>query len=401
MFEARFEHYLSYGATDQQTVRDLADSFTGLLVPGTVAAFQREGTGGFVLALSASQAGTPYAIDPRFPLFQQALPAPKKSHSALAEIMGVPQLVLPHRPQPSMFTKSLIETVAKKWAAFNESYQEAAGAKFDKYAERLGEPVEPSGASGPKYVLAPYTIAQDTSDPWWMIAIDLFERTRSHLDHPDSCVRVIATDDVGALGSLLTDTDVDRVAVWVSNLDELRTPAPELSSYAEAIRDSSDKRMFALYGGFFSVLLSCVGLRGSSHGIGFGEYRDYLELPRSGPPPSRYYLPRVHRYVSQEHAYQLWVQDSSLAECQCNICAGEPPIGLDYHSLMEHSVLCRTNEIEEWVGLNLEDCVKRLADERRQFLSQLNRSRASDLVKAEGMRNAAHLREWIDALESL
>lgn len=51
MFDTPFEHYLAYGATDQSTVRELAGKFTGLIVPGTVAAFQREGTGGFVLSV--------------------------------------------------------------------------------------------------------------------------------------------------------------------------------------------------------------------------------------------------------------------------------------------------------------------------------------------------------------
>ena len=71
MFDVEFEHYLTYGATDQQTVRRLPGQFTGLMIPGTVAAFQREGTGGFALTLSATEAQTPYVIDPRFPLFQQ------------------------------------------------------------------------------------------------------------------------------------------------------------------------------------------------------------------------------------------------------------------------------------------------------------------------------------------
>ena len=45
MFETKFSHYLSYGAADQHTVRELRGFYDGLLVPGTVAAFQREGTG--------------------------------------------------------------------------------------------------------------------------------------------------------------------------------------------------------------------------------------------------------------------------------------------------------------------------------------------------------------------
>ena len=71
MFD-RFSHLLSYGATDQKTVLELLGKYQGLIVPGTVAAFQRQGTGGFVLSLSATADAPPYRIDPRFPLFQKA-----------------------------------------------------------------------------------------------------------------------------------------------------------------------------------------------------------------------------------------------------------------------------------------------------------------------------------------
>src|SRR6266511_1278969 len=118
MFEP-FSHYLSYGATDQQTVRDLTGAYNGLVVPGTVAAFQRQGTGGFVLALSATQAAAKYVIDPRFPLFQQPLSQPKKSHFALADLLGVPELVSITHPDPSDFVPERINTIARNWVRFN------------------------------------------------------------------------------------------------------------------------------------------------------------------------------------------------------------------------------------------------------------------------------------------
>src|SRR4051794_12208046 len=118
MFDG-FSHYLAYGATDQQTARDLADVYDGLLVPGTVAAFQREGTGGFVLTLSATAAAPDYVIDPRFPLFQQALIAPKRSHEALADLLGDPSLVQGNAPRPDDFPATRTEQLAHSWINFN------------------------------------------------------------------------------------------------------------------------------------------------------------------------------------------------------------------------------------------------------------------------------------------
>ena len=341
MFDARFEHYLTYGATDQFTVRELQDSFTGLIVPGTVAAFQREGTGGFVLTLSATQAATPYVIDPRFPLFQKRLAEPKQSHLELAAVLGDSALIRQERdPEPSDFTSGRVDLIARSWVEFNKGYQDAANAKFDKYAKRLNEPVVPDQAKSPQFVLAPYTMAYGTDDPWWAVSRVLYERTCHHLGDSSDCIRVTAATNATGLSRLMRDFPTGRSAVWVSGLDELGSDPTLLRDYAWAIQEvSGDIEMFALYGGFFSVLLSAVGLRGSCHGIGFGESRAYPELQRSGPPPSRYYMPTLHRYVLPDLAYQLWLHDPKLAECSCRVCDGMPPMELDYHSLMMHSVL--------------------------------------------------------------
>lgn len=399
MFGNHFQHYLSYGATDQHSIRELAGKIDGLIVPGTVAAFQREGTGGFVLSLSAA-IHIPYAIDPRFPLFQQALVGAKKSHMALADLLGAPKLASSVQPSPESFTADLIETVSAKWAAFNENYHEAVAKKFEKYAKRLKEEVVPGNARGPSFVLPPYLSCGGVADPYWAISGQLFSRTAANLKDPGKAVRVVAAKEVGALGELLADVDGRRVVVWVSGLDELTATADSLAIYGRAF-SGPVKSTFALYGGFFSVLLSCVGLGGASHGIGFGEYRAYLELPQSGPPPARYYLPTVHRYVSQEHAFLLWKANPALGECGCDVCDGRPPIALDYHSLMMHSVLCRAAEVETWGPLDLSATLSRLTGERQEFLSRLNGSDLADIIKAEGLRNAAHLEVWIRALQTL
>lgn len=289
MFHEEFAHYLSYGATDQETVRELTGYYSGLIVPGTVAAFQREGTGGFVLSLSATAASPDYAIDPRFPLFQQALPRPKRSHSSLAELLGVPTLVRAGDPTPSDFTPEVIDTVAQQWAQFNGTYERSAGGKFAKYARRLGEAVQSRDAKGPLYVLAPYLVSVEVSDPWWAVSTQLFDAVQSRVAERGRCVRVVATKTPTQLAPLLDDIPDERVIVWVSDLEELNASASALSQYASAISSAAvaGKAVFALYGGFFSVLLQSVGLKGSSHGIGYGEYRRWVELPVSGPPPAR------------------------------------------------------------------------------------------------------------------
>lgn len=190
--------------------------------------------------------------------------------------------------------------------------------------------------------------------------------------------------------------------IWVSGLEELTLPGPQLAVYARAVREATERGQatFALYGGFFHVLLGGFGLGGASHGIGYGEYRSWLELPRSGPPPARYYLRRVHRYVSQELAYQLYLRDRALVECDCLECEGQPPIGLDYHALMKHSVWSRADEVAAWAGLAPREAAERLEGEYRAFATDLDRARLPAFLRPQVSGMWSHVSQWVDAIRS-
>ena len=309
LFDA-FAHYLSYGASDQQTARALTDQYDGLLVPGTVAAFQTAGTKGFVLTLSARQEGpsTRYVIDPRFPLFQQGLSKPKKSHQSLAELLGDPSLVDSSNPSAEDFDDDRVEAIAESWVQFNTGYTELTAKQFDKYAQRLDEVVVPIDATLPEAILAPYFMADGTSDEFWDVSSRLWQATQSAAVGTGLPVyRVIAAKEPHVLVDLLDAEPSGRVALWVDAIDEFQVDGvgmQRLTAYARAVRHGSaaGKQMFALYGGYFAVMLGSLGLSGASHGIGYGEQRAYIELPNSGPPPARYYLPIAHKYVSQDLA---------------------------------------------------------------------------------------------------
>lgn len=399
---ARFIHYISYGATDQQTVRHLAGQYDGILVPGTVAAFQRAGTGGFVLTLSATEASPRYMIDPRFPLFQQRLAIPKKSHEALASILGAPELVRDRDPVPGDFHDDLIGRVAAGWVAFNSGYTEEARKSFDKYAKRLGESVEPENRRSPHAILAPYLISSRSSADWWAVSQRLFDATVAAATS-GNVMRVVAAEDPRLLAACLGEVADERVAIWSSGLNELQATEEDLVEYGVAIHEASARgtATFALYGGFFGVLLRTVGLGGSSHGIGYGESRAWIELPQSGPPPARYYLPRAHRYVSQDLAYQLWTRDSSLVGCACAVCKGGSPLGLGYQELMEHSVLCRASEIDDWTEATPGAASARLSEEYVAYLGDLRTLSVAPGVLSQVERSVAHLPVWIRALERL
>lgn len=399
MFE-RFSHYLFYGANDQQTVRQLVDHYQGLIVPGTVAAFQREGTGGFVLSLSAIPGAPPYLIDPRFPLFQTALAKPKKSHLALAELLGAPELVRTEDPQPQDFGDELIRTVARNWVEFNMSYEARQAGKFNKYAKLLDEDVTQEAAEAPSAIIAPYLVS--SSDEWWLRSNTLMKATVEAAPDSVEVLRIVAATGGQELGSRLGEIEDERVIIWVSDLKELEVTPGELVAYGESIRTAAGRGQscFALYGGFFSLLLASIGLNGACHGIGYGEHRSWPELSQSGPPPSRYYAPRFHRYIGQDLAYQLWSRDADLTGCSCPICESGPPV-LSYHDLMKHSVFARQAEIEHWADLDLDEACDQLRRESIQLEKDLDAAGLPDPLLGPASRATAHLSRWVLALDQL
>jgi len=398
-----FSHYLAYGATDQETLRELRDMYSGILVPATIAAFQRQGTGGFVLSLSATEESPPYMIDSRFPLFQQRLKAPKKSHTALAELLDDSGLVATGvAPTPEDFPDDRVVTVARRWVDFNTGYGQQESDNFDKYAKRLGQDVRPDQAKLPEAVLAPYFACEDSEDPWWERSQRFFDATSAAATELP-CLRVVCALTGSGLDDLLgTVNDPERLVVWVSDLDEHNTTASELLDYRRAVENAVSRghEPFALYGGFFSVLLGSAGLCGASHGIGFSEHRSWLELPESGAPPARYYLRRAHRYVSQDLAQVFFNIASEITECSCPHCDGRPPIALDYHELMKHSVWCRDEEIRVWFKTDLGSAADALQSEFEDLTNQVSTARLVPTIRTRALGALQHLPEWVTALKS-
>lgn len=398
-----FAHYLAYLATDQETFRGLRGLYDGVLVPGTIAAWQRQGTGGFVLSLSATEASPPYVIDSRFPLFQQSLPAAKQSHIALAEIFEDPELVRDTiEPVVGDFPDERLRQYAECWLAFNRAYGQSSVEKFDKYAARLGEEaLHPDNAQTPEAILAPYFVASGASDPWWERAKLMFDYTQAAAGQL-TCLRVVAAQDVYALDELLADIEDTHVVVWVSGLDEHKAPVVKLSAYRSSLQAAQTRgqRIFALYGGFFSVLQATAGLTGAAHGVGFSEHREWRELPQSGAPPARFYIRRWHRYAPRDLAQTLWEADRTLCECNCEHCGGRSPNEMDYHDLMKHSVFCRQQEIEEWRDRSVDEATESLTAEYETSSNRIQGLMLLPAVKARALELVSHLPNWAVALKS-
>lgn len=399
-----FSHFLAYGSTDQETLRELTDDYGGLIVPGTIAAYQSEGTRGFVLTLSAA-IKKPYAIDPRTPLFQYLNVTPKQSHLALARVLGIDEVVAKHGWVPfEKWTPLLQHDVAKAWLDFNTAYVNIAPKQFDKYARRLGRKPKVIDASAPSIVFAPY-LMDNGSDEISAVNDGLWSAAQqASSDAPDRLRRVIAASSPAVLLERARHAGQQQIATWVDNLDEVDIGnGTRLAEYARVVSqlDVEGFELFAMYGGFFAAALRTVGLRGASHGVGFSEHRDHVELKSSGGAPARFYVQRIHRYLPVEVASELWRQRPSLVESYYPGYASVEPGAYSYHDLMKHSVRARADEILKLTDVSAAEVANALDADYSRFRSELELTVLSTAIERRVLQSLAPLPVWANALRSV
>ena len=403
MFES-FSHFLAYGSTDQETLRELTNQYDGLLVPGTIAAYQADGTRGFVLTLSAA-VQRPYAIDPRTPLFQYRNPAPKQSHIALARVLGIEEELAANGLVPiEAWTDAYCGGVATAWVEFNSDYTNITPKQFDKYARRLGKKMPVADARLPAWILAPYLMQtadldmSEVNERLWTASI------HAAGDRSDRLRRVVAATRAEDLRDLALNAGQEELVIWMDNLDEVDpSNADRLAQYALAVARMGEAgiRPFALYGGYFSVALSTVGLHGASHGVGFSEHRDHIELKTSGGAPARFYVQRLHRYLPVDIASELWRQRPELVESYYPGFRDRDPGEYSYHELMKHSVYARSDEIRGVRDATPADVAAQLRSVAATYRSEIEGISLSRPVSRRIEMSLAHLPVWSRALEQL
>ncbi len=359
-----FQHWLSYSHTDQALLVDeaLDATWDGLVVPGTLAAYYFEGTGGFVLARRR-----PYIIDPRTPLLQpiERRTEPKVSQLELAKI---------HAPE----LEGIWPTVEiefgywqdDRWSAvvhrvldFQERYASSATGKIAKYQQLLIEagqtPDIESDPKSPTRFVPPYFAADGTADPWWTLTREAIEIAAERFS-TSSVYPVLALSpqaSVETFAALIREmpAGIDTVFCWKGSWQEQDATETDVAGWATTIQAADERgiRVLNLYGGYLSVLMGAVGLAGVNHGVGYSEARDVKRLSETGAPPTRYYVPAFRRFVPRAQAQPLIDGIPRDWQCLCSVCAarstsGASPLLQDYSAedLKRHFLLCRHAEIK-------------------------------------------------------
>lgn len=408
------KHLLAYGNSDQASFRhpDVRKCFHIMTVPSTIAAYYPDATAGFVLSSELD-----YIIEPRTPLFQDALPEPRASHYELAKAMGdsvADQLGLPNPDGPNppahfapdFYSDEVCTEVVDSMVRFQRTYGERAdhvSKQIARYGAMLRKARGESGTGdpvdlrrGPTMVLCPYFACSSLSDPWWSVTRRVWHAA-STMESPHTICPVVALGDVFELATAIESVPEElsgALFVWVPSFDEKMVPLSALKEFRRVVASSAqDREVYNLYGGFFSILLAKSGLSGFNNGLGYSESRAWPTLDATGAAPARYYVRRLHAYLPTATATALVEQDPKL-RCKCAVCDGgrKLPIELDYHELKQHFALARLWELELVQKRSVEELQRKLRNDANRIRSALG-----VLPRAFNIR-VDHLNRWADAL---
>lgn len=190
----------------------------------------------------------------------------------------------------------------------------------------------------PFAIIAPYFYIEPSDEASWL-DVNLRLMRATVLGEKDLPVHGVLCVDRSMLKSQnklesiareLVQTKIKGVWLWLSKLNEEESTANELSGLKYLVNKlSSDMEVYNMHGGYFSLALSRFGMKGISHGVGYGEQKDVVPVIGQSLPVVRYYLPDLHRRLGVPdiqrcfHSMEIKEPDNFYEQiCDCAICKG-------------------------------------------------------------------------------
>lgn len=403
-------HLLSYGHANQVTFRDAAiqDAFDIVSVPGTIATYFQQATGGFVLTLGKS-----YFIDPRTPLFQQNLDMLdiRQSFHTLSAAHGAKIETAVKRASIGGVNlwdeiRNIYDPdeVARCWLNYQRNYVQGSSDRIDHYAKLIGKDFRtPRTPHQPIFFTNPYWMSDSISSQEWGMTFQTICRVYNDLGEGERIVPIIAWKRIGngdwrILENMINsigDIGIGKILIWIDNFRERDEPLGQLRNLRAIVFSSALRgiRVGMLYGGYFSLMLGADGLWAFGNGVGYSESRAFPELPSTGAPPPRYYVFGLHQYLQPDIASQLLDDDRDgrldIPDDLKKHAMAKDPAALSYHDLMTHFVMARGAEIKTVARADKGDLSQELIDTAKFIESH---PRWSYLV------NVDYLRSWAAAL---
>lgn len=329
---------------EKDYILKLGKQFDGIVVGANIV----EATAGATASLLGRRLEMPYYIDPMTYVFGcdlngirseqkrkgETIVDYKRAYRNLAPELGeiFSNTLKKHKPiVPEDFTPAVLKQVCQEVI----DYQlERLHKEFEKdneykdYAKLIPKPAA---------VFSPYFFSN--SRGWFDLFLKL-SKTAAEMKpglpvHSVLCADYKYLENNDFIDHIVTEipkTGIDGVWLWFSMFDEWEVQEKYLLGFKNLVERLSKKGLdvYNRHGGYFSLALNKLGMTGISHGVGYGEKKDVLQI--KGPPNApivRYYLPDVYKRfgvpdieVCLDGLNIMTPADFHKKICDCVICKG-------------------------------------------------------------------------------
>jgi len=182
----------------------------------------------------------------------------------------------------------------------------------------------------PEVLIPPYFYFKDTQDPWYTVSLQ-FAREASDVKQQGWKIFPVILIPPQLLEKQhefeiivrdYTSDSYDGFFIWVNDFKEENASFNQLEGLVKLVAALSSfrKPVIKLYGGYFSALLSHIGLTGFSFGLGYGSSKNAFAYSRAGGAlKPLYYVSELHRFLNLTKAEALLRRYPRLI-CDCPTC---------------------------------------------------------------------------------
>lgn len=357
-------HLVRYGiAADQKfLLGEFLPTYDQIVLNANIVAHMPSALANFL----SERARKPYLIDPQTHAFQHDIThlqstseasdgkiTLKRSISKLLDEYGEPvktcvgsknRPLLPEDLKDATVRKDFCERVLRFQLEVVENEVERSDSKkYYRYVSKAkGVKLAPGG---PSLVVAPYFyLTSATFEDWLPVNIDCAKDAAVHAARQSVPLglqivisRNLLSDAAQSKQLIARYTNADLkpsvFLIWVDSFSELDASKRELVAFIDLVNAlGSVAEVVNLYGGFFSVALSRLGiaqrLTGIVHGLEYGEDRGVVPVG-GGFPVAKYYLPAIHARLPFRQALRAVramrglgnVDEFRSRICDCGECA--------------------------------------------------------------------------------
>lgn len=331
--------YYRFSHTEHKLLKATGELFYGVSAKGTTVANYAS-----LFSLFINETKKPYFIDPHTFDFNFSKQADKR----LAETYRLKEQV--------SYADFLDKNKRTKFEKAVISFQRDT--VNNVLATEAGELEEVTETFYPEFIIAPYFILSETLGPL-DLNMTLIKESQPLLQKDEKLYAQIclskevlqsrlALDKI--LEKYLSLEEVDGYTFWIDLFDEYSISEDSLSNLKFFIQKlaESKKPIVNLYGGFYSMLLSEVGLAGLSHTLTGGEKQD-IQLTqkevKGGRVFTRYYVSKLKRKLPEASIDVLKIKAPELLKCECNYC--NPRDLNDRYKRLLHFATKRKEEVDK------------------------------------------------------